>query len=184
MIRRLCAASGLPCGDGIPHRAEKSEVISQKVLHHPAVEKAGQIMLYLSFRSEPETFPLLTVLLQKGLRVAVPLCHPLSHTMEAVLLPDPQWLVRGAYGILEPDPVALAEGKLQITNKQENDVILVPGLAFDREGYRLGYGGGYYDRYLTDYDGVTLGLTFSDCLTEALPHEATDRRVDQVITEG
>ena len=68
--------------------------------------------------------------------------------------------------------------------RESIDLILVPGLCFDRLGYRLGQGGGYYDRYLAGYAGATVGLCRRAVLQEAVPREAHDRPVDLVVTDG
>ena len=77
-------------------------------------------------------------------------------------------------------------GVQQITSRvacDEVDLVLVPGLAFDREGFRLGYGGGYYDRYLRDFPGSSIGVAFSECITETLPRTIYDIPVNRVVTE-
>ncbi len=167
--------------DGVCRREEKSRQICRAVLKHPAVQAAATVMVYLSFRSEPETGALIQGLEKAGKRVVLPRCEE-NHTMTAYLL-IPQRLQPGAYGILEPDPEGIRDGSIPKVPKEEIDVILVPGLAFDRDGFRLGYGGGYYDRYLEGFSGTSIGLTFADCLTEGLPREICDRPVDAVICE-
>ena len=161
----------------IPRRHEKSRRIWEKVLEHPAVVEAKTVFLYLSFGTEVETLPLADELVKRGKRVAVPLCDTKTHAMKAVLLPAMENLKAGSYGILEP------ESDARVISKEEIDVILVPALAFDREGYRLGYGGGYYDKFLESFSGRAIGLAFSDCITDKLPREAFDKPVDEVVTE-
>ena len=87
----------------------------------------------------------------------------------------------GAYGILEPP-------ETELIAPDAAELILVPGAAFDKAGYRLGYGGGYYDRFLADLRAAsvsvtTVGLAFSRCRTPILPHEAFDLPVDCIIDE-
>ena len=87
-------------------------------------------------------------------------------------------LKNGLYGVLEPDPSrsrpALSGG---------NALCIVPGLGFDSKGYRLGYGKGYYDRFLSGFHGITVGLCYSACTKWMLPHGYYDRPVDILITE-
>ena len=85
--------------------------------------------------------------------------------------------VKGAYGILEP------REDCPIVQSDETSLILVPGCAFTRDGLRMGYGGGYYDRYLEDYDGVTIGLCREDFFQVNLPREPLDAWVRFVLTE-
>ena len=86
--------------------------------------------------------------------------------------------VKGTYGILEP------KKDCQVVRADENSLILVPGCAFTRDGLRMGYGGGYYDRYLQMYkEAVTVGYAFEEQLFDAIPSEAHDRRLDFVVTQ-
>ncbi len=161
----------------VPDRAEKNRAIAEKVLTHSAVRLAKTAFLYLSFGSEVETLPILEELLRRGVRVAVPRCDLETKTMDAVEISHLSQVEKGAYGILEP------VGDLPVLSPKEIDVALVPALAFDNEGFRLGYGGGYYDKFLNEMDGVTVGLAFSECLTHDLPREEFDMQVDWVITD-
>lgn len=161
----------------IPHKGEKNRQIQENFLMHPALKQAKSVFLYLSFRSEVGTTLILETLLNRGVQVSVPRCHRSTGTMDAVLITDLSQVKPGTYGILEPEP------GLSVLSPKEIDIAVVPALAFDKEGYRLGYGGGYYDRFLGDFPGITIGLAFSDCITDRLPRESFDRPVDMVLTE-
>ncbi|MEE1013028.1 MAG: 5-formyltetrahydrofolate cyclo-ligase [Clostridia bacterium] len=157
-------------------RREYSRSIADKALALVEGLAARTVFVYLSYGSEPETHALIRELLNRGIRVGVPVCDTKTHTMDAVTLNGWEELVPGAYGILEPQGGG-------VIPPGEIDLILVPGLAFDNEGYRLGYGGGYYDRYLQNFHGVSAGLAFSACCAEALPRDAFDLPVSHVLTE-
>jgi 5-formyltetrahydrofolate cyclo-ligase len=73
--------------------------------------------------------------------------------------------------------------KTEVVPSEKIDLLVVPGLVFDRSGYRIGYGGGYYDRYLAHFKGAAVSLAFNDQIGENLPHEEFDIPVEQVITE-
>lgn len=163
--------------DGIAEKEEKSQKIREKILRHSAVLDAKRVFLYLSMGSEVETLQLAKELKKQGKQIAVPRCDRETRTMEAVEVADLTELKAGAYGILEPNQDA------KVFSKEEIDVVLVPGLAFDSAGYRLGYGGGYYDKYLAGFSGAVLGLAFRDCIAEKLPRDEFDRPVEEVITE-
>ena len=163
--------------NNIENREQKSREICKNALRHPAVLKAETVFVYISFKSEPDTKFFIDELLRQNKRVAVPLCDVKTHTMEAVLLEDINGLKTGAYGILEPDKT------WQRISKSEIDVIIVPALAFDKDGYRLGYGAGYYDRFLKGFGGYAIGFAFSDCIAGRLPREKTDMKIDEIITE-
>lgn len=142
----------------------------------PQVEQSQTVMVFCGVGREPDTAPLIRTLLERGQRVALPVCLP-GRNMEARVITDESQLVPGKFGIPEPDyfcPVA---------RREEIGAVLVPGLMADREGYRLGYGGGYYDRWLAHYEGFTAMVCPAERLADALPHEDFDRPVDLVITD-
>lgn len=91
---------------------------------------------------------------------------------------EPEKLVRHRYGMLEPDKVcaSIPVDKIQLT--------LVPGLAFDLQGWRLGYGGGFYDRFLAHYQGISAGITFHELIQTQIPRAAHDIAVQYVISEN
>lgn len=163
-------------------REEKSALITRRVLALPFWEQARIIMCYVSFGSEVNTFPLITTALEQGKRVAVPLCQPEGRRLLAAEVSDfPGDLRPGTWGILEPRPETLrplAPGFI--------DLVLVPGVAFDRAGNRLGYGGGYYDRFLATLrpGARAIALAFSEQIVADVYPQAHDRPVDMVITDG
>lgn len=158
-------------------RQEKSLKITENILGHSALKKANTVFVYVSFGSEADTLLLIKELFRLGKRVGVPLCNSTDHTMTVYEIKDLSQLKEGHYGIPEPD-----KGLKEIP-KEEIDLIIVPGVAFDKEGYRMGYGGGYYDRFLTDFNGYTIGIAFSECIEDELPKGEFDRKVNEVIKE-
>lgn len=163
-------------GIGAEHRTRYSEAIAQKVLKLVQRNRIQSVFAYLSFGEEVETHRLIQTLLDRGVHVAVPRCHKETHTMEAIALTNMSQLEKGAYGIWEP------KGG-EVVSPDALEMILVPALAFDAEGYRLGWGAGYYDRYLSGYQGITAGLCFSACQTEVLPRDSHDLPVQLVLNE-
>lgn len=140
----------------------------------PQVEKARTVMVFCGVGREPDTTGLIQQLLDQGKRVVLPVCLP-QRGMEARQIRSQEELVLNRYGIPEPD------GFCPIVPKGEIDVVLVPNLMCDRAGYRLGYGGGYYDRWLAGYRGYTVSVCPRGHLTDALPHEAFDIPVQLVL---
>ncbi len=147
-----------------------------RFLEHPALEGAETVMVYYGVGREIATAGLIETLLAQGRRVCLPKCLP-EHQMEARLITGLEDLVPDTWGIPAP-----GEG-CPVVSREELDLILVPGLCFDSRGSRLGQGGGYYDRYLEDFEGRTIGLCREDFFQINLPREPFDAWVRYVLTE-
>lgn len=157
-------------------RQKENQEIYSAFLALEEYKKAEFVFIYVSYGDEAETLSLIERMIADGKRVSVPLCHKESRHMSAVLIDSINCLKKGAYGILEPD----ANGAT--INKEDIDLCVVPGLCFSGDGYRIGYGGGYYDRFLDGYKGFSVGLAFSECIVKKVPTEETDKKVDIVIS--
>lgn len=138
---------------------------------------ARTIMVYVSFGGEVETKDLIKRLLEAGKRVCTPLCNAKDVSLTAKEITNFSDLKPGSYGILEPLETSC------VVAKNEIDFILVPGCVFSKDGHRIGYGKGYYDRFLKDSSAVTCGLCYDFCLLDSLPFENTDVPLDIIITE-
>lgn len=136
-------------------------------LLHPA----SCILTYLAFRNEPDLSLLFDLL--PHVRWAVPRMQERGLVVHPY---DPMRLVRHRFGILEP------AADLPIIEPAEIAVVLVPGIAFDRHGRRLGWGGGYYDRFLSTTPALRVGVIYDECLTDSLPCTENDQRMDWIVT--
>ena len=141
----------------------------------PQVEAADTVMLFCGVGRELDTLPILEELLKRGKRVVYPVCLP-GRQMETRAVSHAEELVPGRFGIPAPD-----EG-CPIVPKEEIGVVLVPCLMCDRAGYRLGYGGGYYDRWLVGYEGFTVCICPRERLTDELPRDGFDIPVQLVLS--
>ena len=148
----------------------------ERFLALPEVEAAGTVMVFYGTGREPDTVPLIQALLERGKRVALPVVLP-HRGMEARQVLDMDRLAPNRFGIPEPD------GDSPLIPKNEIAVALVPHLMVDREGYRLGWGGGYYDRWLTDFSGFTVSVCRPGRLVEHMPREEFDIPVKLVLFE-
>lgn len=162
-------------------RHVKSMAITEQVWSLPEMAGWQTLFVYVGFRSEVETLALIRWCLAQGKRVAVPLVDNTRAAMIPLQITDPgQDLKPGYYGIPEPDPqkTALVAGR-------EIDAVVLPGSVFDMEGGRLGYGGGYYDRFLVNDapQACRIGLAFELQLVGAVPLEPHDQRLDYLVTE-
>lgn len=155
--------------------AESDVCLRRRFLELPQVERAASVLLFSGMGAEVDTRPLLEELSRQGKRVLLPRCLPRGG-MEARRY-DPDKLVRHQYGMLEPAP------DCERVEKDGIDLILVPALCYDTRCYRMGRGGGYYDRYLADFAGATVGLCRDALLCAAVPRDPWDRPVGLVLTE-
>ena len=144
--------------------------LTEHFLQHPFYQKAKTIATYLSFPHEFQTQELIE--LKDDKKVLIPKTYPKGR-MDFVVY-DPQQLVKTSFGLLEP------QGDLEVVEPSQIDLIHVPGLAFTTEGYRIGYGGGYYDRYLEHFTGHTLSTVYP-CQIQEFNLEDHDIPVQEVL---
>jgi 5-formyltetrahydrofolate cyclo-ligase len=158
-------------------RLELARLAEAHLLALPEVRSAGTILLFSSFGTEIPTAALIERLLAEGHRVLLPYLTE-DGDMDAAAVVSGQALVPTSYGPTEP-PERVA------VDPEEVDAVIAPGLAFDRRGRRLGYGGGNYDRYLGRLPAraVRIGIGFSAQLVEEVPGEPGDERMDLVVTD-
>ena len=162
----------------LPGREAKSGEIARRVEALELFQKAEEILLYLSNGSEPDTWALLDRAWQLGKGVFAPRCFDGEGAMGFFRVRERGELLPGRFGLREPDPQ-----RCERWRPGNRALCLVPGLCFDRQGRRLGYGKGYYDRFLAAYPLPAAGLCFGDLLVPRLPGEEHDRSVALVVTE-
>jgi 5-formyltetrahydrofolate cyclo-ligase len=174
--------AALAARDAVPDRAAASRLILARLRALDVWARAATICSYVGVRSEVETLPLLVEALAEGRRVAVPACE--GDALRLVYLESLEELVPARFGLLEPaGDVCLAAGRL--CPVEAVDLFVVPGVAFDRAGGRIGYGRGFYDRLLARArpDATRVALAFEAQLVERVPSESTDVPMDYVLTE-
>lgn len=160
---------------------EKSQAIQETVKEILRQADARTLMAYVSVRKEVETREFIRCLLAQGVRVAVPLCIPERVDLIPCQLEDfERDLTVGTFGIPEP-----GEGRRRFVPVEDLQVVLVPGVAFDLSGFRLGHGSGYYDRFLGRLSPKVrkVGLAYDWQIVQELPRETHDVPVDLVVTE-
>ena len=146
--------------------------LTERFLQHPFCQEAKVIATYLSFPHEFQTQELIERVLKDGKKVLIPKTYPKGR-MEFVVY-DPKQLAKTSFGLLEP------QGDLEVVEPSQIDLIHVPGLAFTTEDYRIGYGGGYYDRYLENFAGHTMS-TIYPCQIQNFNSEDHDIPVQEVL---
>jgi 5-formyltetrahydrofolate cyclo-ligase len=161
-------------------RTQASRLIRDHVLEMPEVSAAGTIAAYYSIGAEPDTHRLVFALWKRGSYVVLPVLLP-DGDLDWASYEGPDSLAPGPHGLLQPvEPV---RGPATVARA---DIVLVPALAVDARGYRLGRGGGSYDRALARVGGQvpTIALLYDDELLPAVPTEAHDQRVRLVARPG
>ena len=154
--------------------------IAKKLLSLPLYKSAGKVMFYVTLGSEVKTEKMMEQAFKDGKSVIVPKAMKEKRSLEAVQIFCPENdLKPGAYGVLEPDIE-----RCKICAPDEIDLVLVPGVAFDSQGYRLGYGKGYYDSWMKCIPRTKrVGLAYGFQVVGKLPRESHDISVSAVITE-
>ena len=159
-----------------------SDIITDKLLNLDCIKNAKNIMLYLDFNNEVSTDSLIKKLLNLGKIVS----SPITLKEERKLIPSQitdlkNGIQYGAYNIREPKPECSPA-----INIKDLDVVIVPAVAYDKNCYRLGYGGGFYDRFLENLrkDAVTIGIAFDLQIFDEVPKEAHDAQLDYIVTES
>ncbi len=157
--------------NNIKDRNIQNEIIFNKVISLEKVKKVDTILIYVSFNNEVDTLNIIKYFLGKK-KVAVPKVN--GNEMNFYYIDSFNDLSKGSFNILEP----ITTNK--VTNF-DNSICIVPGLCFDKENYRLGYGKGYYDKFLSNKNIYTIGLSYKETIIKKLPIDKYDIKLDKVI---
>jgi 5-formyltetrahydrofolate cyclo-ligase len=173
-LRQRCKAIRKELGDEA--RQQASLTICAHLVPWNAFRSAETILTYMPMRGEVNLRPLLMDFPEK--RWLLPRILPGEDGRMVFHEYDPDNLIVHPYGMAEPAP------HLPQVSADEIRLVLAPGLAFDRSGRRLGYGGGYYDRFLQGFRGISVGVVFQALLLESLPNGEHDVPVDWLVSEN
>ena len=169
-LRALAARAALTDGQ----RAERDERLCEILKASPLISGASCVYLYAAVRGEIDLSPLARELARRG----VPLAYPITERAGVMhfRLAEPRELIPGRFGIPEPSAAC------PVPTPDSRSVCLGPALAYDEDGYRIGYGGGYYDRFLVGFCGISIGI--ADKISEKpIPHETHDLAVNYLLCE-
>lgn len=164
-----------------PERKRWDKIIVQHFIESEAYDKANRIFTYVSNGSEVDTLGIIEQAWIDSKEVLVPRTTKERGIMEAVQITGMEQLIPGKFAILEPDSI------LPASDFEVIELVLVPGIAFDHRGYRIGYGGGYYDRLMPHLGNHVpkIGLAYSPQLSpDPIPTNSFDQPVDSIITEN
>ena len=159
------------------HAAEYDSKILNYFLNSKFFHDFDIFLCYVSVDSEVNTIKLIEYLIEHNKKVAVPYCN--GRNMDFYEIHGLNELVDGSFGI----PTADIGNSVSIVDF-DNALCILPALSFDKSGGRLGYGGGFYDRFLESANIKTLGLSYEACISDNLPLENYDVKVDSVLTEN
>ena len=161
----------------VENKVVLSNGICDKLINSELYKNADVVFCYWPTKSEVDTKKVILSALADKKKVALPKCTDKDGNMTFYYITSLDDLSEGMYGIMEPDERYTAD----VYNI--NSICVVPGLAFDLKGYRLGYGKGYYDRFLGSFCGTSIGVCFHECLTKELLINEFDKKVDYIITD-
>lgn len=154
-------------------------IIAENLLSLEEYKNSQTVLIYASLEDEIKTDSIIDSALSENKRVAVPFCVDKQGKMEFYLINSLSQLKKGAFNVREPDV-----NSCERLDSFDNSVIIVPGLLFDLNGYRLGFGKGYYDRFLSDKSIFSVGLCYEELLVSSVPAESFDKKVDVIITQS
>ncbi|KON90252.1 hypothetical protein AF332_09655 [Sporosarcina globispora] len=161
-----------------PEYEQRSYEIARSLYSSPLWSQASTIGITVSKPPEADTWQIIRKAWEEGKRVAVPKCIPQSKQLVFRELNSFMELESVFYGLWEPNP-----DKTDEVHREEIETLIVPGLAYLKSGFRLGFGGGYYDRFLEHYKGRTVSLAFELQLINGIPVEDHDKPVEMIITD-
>ncbi|MBM4128885.1 MAG: 5-formyltetrahydrofolate cyclo-ligase [Nitrospira sp.] len=161
-------------------RRRKDAIIRHTLFSTPVFKEANTVFFYASFRTESETISMIKETLKMGKRVVVPKVDREMRRLRLYEIKDINELSPGYAGIPEP---SLSDERLR--NIEDIDIVIIPGVVFDYSGNRIGYGGGYYDRVLSEMRKKLpfIALAYKEQLVDLIPAEEHDVKVDMIITD-
>jgi 5-formyltetrahydrofolate cyclo-ligase len=163
---------------GLP--ADSQEQRSRRIMNNllPVLDGTDPVMLYASKPPEVDTHPIIVTLLQDGKKVIVPIIEKETKGLRLSFLTDPRDLLPSTFGV--PEPI----GREYPVSPEVIGTVVVPMCAFDQSGHRLGYGAGYYDRFLSRHPGILkIGVAFSCQEVPCIPIDGNDVGMDLIVTE-
>lgn len=156
----------------------KSDMIHNKLINMEEIKNATIIGITIANFPEVGTERLIATLRKQGKKIAIPRCNPKTKEMSFYIYESDEQLETVYMDLKEPIPSVTT-----IVQSSEIDVMITPGIVFDPTGFRIGYGGGYYDRYLTNFEKPTISMAFEVQIVEKVPADAYDLPICKLITE-
>lgn len=161
----------------LEERKRKSDSVVSSVISLPEFKNCDTLFLYSPIKSEVDILPLFNIAKDREIKVAFPISIKDLSVLDFRVVSSFDELSIGAYNICEPSENS------EKAIFSDRSICIVPALAFDRSGNRLGYGKGFYDRFLNSFTGLSVGVTFDELLCDTLPTDAYDVPVNIIITD-
>ena len=156
-----------------------SERICMRIAALASYRFSDTLLLYYPIKGEFNVLPLAFRALKDGKKVAFPRCDAQNRKMDFHFIDDISDLSPHSYGIPEPPE----DGDIYDKSDRSTALCVIPAVVYDKHGFRLGYGGGYYDRYLSDFGGTKIGAVLSGFVVDSVPKSRYDAHVDVLVTE-
>lgn len=163
----------------VENKAEKDSLVAQNLLSLDEIKKADTVLCYISLDDEICTDEIVRVLLDSGKSIGAPYCVDNNGNMDFYYITDFDDLRIQSFGVREP----VIEKCKKVTSF-DNTIIILPGLCFDPNGNRLGYGKGYYDRFLQIHSLISVGLCYNSLIVKKVPTDMYDKKADIIVTEN
>lgn len=159
-------------------KSEYDNLILNNILSLDEYKNSDTIFTYVSFDNETDTKKLISKAIYDNKRIAVPYCVPNTFIIDFYFINSINELTSGSFGILEPNIIS-AEKVIDYTK----GICIIPGLSFTYNGDRLGYGRGYYDRFLENFSGIKIGICYECQITNELPKDKYDKSMNIIVSE-
>jgi len=156
----------------------RSAAIQSRLLELEEYRRTRTVHCYVSVKGEVDTRRLIERMLRSRKRVVVPIVDPERRTLRHSEIASLDELTKGSFGLLEPAPEDIRSVRLA-----EIDLVIVPGVAFDARGDRIGFGGGFYDHFLMEMHVPKIGLAYEFQILERVPVSPHDIKMDKIVTE-
>lgn len=158
----------------IKDKEKLDSIIYNKIISSKGYKESKLVLTYVSLKEEVDTIELIKHSLNRGKQVAVPKCE--GNDIVFYYINNLYDLEEGKFGILEPKTN-------ELVNDFDNSICIVPGIVFDKENNRIGYGRGFYDRFLENYNGIKIGLTYKECICDKIDADENDVKMDIIVKE-
>lgn len=159
-------------------KAIYDKAVSEEIINSHYFKNASQVLVFSSTDDEFDTKHIIEACRNESKKIFYPLCINGNGEMKFLQVDSPDDLSEGMYGIFEPR--SYCKEYIQ----KENDIVVVPCLSTDKNGYRIGYGKGYYDRFLTNFNGISICPCYEELLTDKLPTDKYDIKVKIIVTQN